>query len=82
MLICDHLPRRNNPLPKPPPRGGGGAVVAAGAEFDAAADDAEVEPVDEAAVAALLAEIAHASRMTGALQRAFNQRPKPVTQSQ
>jgi hypothetical protein len=48
------------PAPAPPPRGGGGAVVAAGAEFDAAADEAEVEPVDEAAVAALLAEIAQA----------------------
>ena len=70
-----------SPPPNPPPCRGGGAIVAAGAEFDAAADDAEVEPVDQAAVAALLAEIAHASRMTGALQRAFNQRAKPVTQS-
>jgi len=50
------LPR----CPNPPPRRGGGAVVAAGAEFDAAVDEAEVEPLDEAAVAALLAEIAQA----------------------
>jgi hypothetical protein len=32
-------------------------VVALGAEFDAAVDGAEVEPVDEAAIAALLANI-------------------------
>ena len=42
--------------PKPPPCRGGGAVVAASAEFDAAVDEAEVEPVNEAALAALLAK--------------------------
>src|SRR5262245_6569188 len=42
------------------PRGGGGAVVAAGAKFDAPVDDAEVEPVDEAAIATLLTKVAHA----------------------
>jgi hypothetical protein len=43
-----------------PPCRRGGAVVAARAEFDAAVGDAEIEPMDEAAVAALLAKIAHA----------------------
>jgi hypothetical protein len=35
-------------------------VVAPGAEFDASVEDAEIEPVDAAPVAALLAEIPHA----------------------
>jgi hypothetical protein len=34
-------------------------VVAAGAEFDASVEDAEIEPVDAAPVAALLAKIPH-----------------------
>lgn len=42
------------------PRGGGGAVVAAGAKFDPAVDDAEIEPMDEAAIATLLTKVAHA----------------------
>jgi hypothetical protein len=40
--------------------GGGGAVVAARSEFDPAIDDPEIEPVDEAAIAALLTKIPHA----------------------
>jgi hypothetical protein len=43
-----------------PPRGGGGAVVAAGAKFDPAVHDAEIEPMDEAAIATLLTKVAHA----------------------
>src|SRR5262245_18185622 len=46
--------------PESSPRGGGGALVAMRAEFDAPVDDAEIEPVDEAAIAALLAKIAQA----------------------
>jgi len=45
---------------EPPPRGGGGAVVAAGAKFDLAIHDAEIEPMDEAAIATLLTKVAHA----------------------
>jgi hypothetical protein len=41
-------------------RSGGGAVVAPGAKFDMAVHDPEIEPMDEAAVAALLAKILHA----------------------
>src|SRR5262245_58923769 len=40
--------------------GGGSAVVPPGAEFDAAVDDPEIEAMDEAAVAALLAKIPQA----------------------
>jgi hypothetical protein len=40
--------------------GGGGAVVPPGAEFDASIDDPEIEAMDEAAVAALLAKIPQA----------------------
>ena len=58
-----------------PSRCGGGAIVTAGAEFHLAVDDAEVEPVDEAAVAALLAEIPHArprqKRVHARLRRAM-----------
>jgi hypothetical protein len=39
---------------------GGGAVVAAGLKFDPAVHDAEIEPMDEAAIAALLTKVAHA----------------------
>src|SRR5262245_48746167 len=40
--------------------GGGGAVVPPSAEFDAALDDPEIEAMDEAAIAALLAKIPQA----------------------
>jgi hypothetical protein len=66
LRIGRHAPSRNARRlllrldPEAPPCRRGGPVVAAGAKFDAAVDDAEIEPVDEAAVAALLAKIAHA----------------------
>jgi hypothetical protein len=66
LRIGRHAPSRNARRsllrldPEAPPCRRGGAVVASGAEFDAAINDAEIEPMDEAAVAALLAKIAHA----------------------
>jgi hypothetical protein len=48
------------PPTKRQPRRRTGTVVAAGAEFNPTIDEAEFQPVDEAAVAALLAEIAQA----------------------
>ena len=42
------------------PGGGGGAVIATGAKFDAAVDNAEIEPMDETAIATLLTKVAHA----------------------
>src|SRR5262245_40398188 len=40
-------------------RGGGGAVVASCSKFDPPIDDAKIQPVDQAAIAALLAKILH-----------------------
>lgn len=40
--------------------GGGGADVAARSKFDSAVYDAEIEPMDEAAIATLLTKVAHA----------------------
>jgi len=46
--------------PEAAPGGGGGAVVATRAKFDPALHDAEIEPMDEAAIAALLTKVPHA----------------------
>lgn len=46
------------------------SVVPAGAEFDAAVDEVEIEPVDEAAAAALLAKIPRPRLFAMAMTRA------------
>lgn len=40
-------------------RGSGGAVVSPCSKFDPAVHDSEIQPMDEAAVAALLAKVLH-----------------------